>query len=291
MTPLRQRYIGLLTLRGYAQRTHESYINAVAALARFYRRSPDLLSDEEIRSYLLGLHRRGLSRGTVNVAISALRLLYGTLLKRPVERMEECLPRPRKVIQRARVYSRDELALLFEQGCRTAKERAFLMTLYGAGLRLNEACHLRCGDIESSRMMLRVSQGKGNKDRYTVLSAWLLDELRAYYRAYRPNGEWLFPACRCPGRPMIDGTVQKFFASALHRAGLPNRGGVHCLRHSFATHLLEDGVDVPVLKMLMGHASFSTTSGYLHVSEQSLARVRSPLDAIRKAQAIVSPPL
>lgn len=289
MTPLRQRYIGLLTLRGYAQRTHESYINAVAALARHYGRSPDLLTDDEVRSYLLGLHQRGLSRGTVNVAISALRLLYGTLLKRPVERIEECLPRPRKVIQRARVYSRDELALLFEKGCRTAKERALLMMIYGTGLRLNEACHLRCGDIESSRMMLRVSQGKGNKDRYTVLSVWLLDELRAYWRAYRPKGEWLFPACRCPGRPMIDGTVQKFFSVALKRVGLPNRGGVHCLRHSFATHLLEDGVDVPTIKLLMGHASFGTTSGYLHVTQQSLARVRSPLDAMHRAQAVINP--
>jgi site-specific recombinase XerD len=285
MSPLRTQYIGLLTLRGYTQRTQESYINAVAALARFYGRSPRLLSDEEIRNYLIGLHQRGLSRSTINVAISALRLFFGAMLKRTVARLEECLPRPRKIIHRARVYSREELARLFELGCRNAKERAFLMTIYGCGLRLNEACHLRVGDIESSRMMVRISQGKGNKDRYTVLSPWLLEELRAYWRAYKPTGEWLFPAHRCPGRPMIDGTVQMFFARALKRAGLPNRGGVHCLRHSFATHLLEDGVDVLTLKKLLGHAHFGTTAGYLHVSAEAAVKVRSPLDSMVRPQA------
>ncbi len=282
MSPLRTQYIGLLTLRGYTQRTHESYINAVAALARFYDgRSLTSLSDAEIRDYLIGLHQRGLSRSTVNVAISALRLFFGTMLKRPVERIEECLPRPRKITQRARVYSRDELARLFEVGCRNVKERAFLMTIYACGLRLNEACHLRCDDVESSRMMLFVCRGKGYKDRYTVLSEWLLDELRSYWQAYKPKGEWLFPAHRFPHRPMVDGTVQMFFARALKRAGLPNRGGVHCLRHSFATHLLEDGVDLLTLKKLLGHSSFITTAGYIHITEPSLVKVRSPLDAIR----------
>lgn len=159
MSPLRAQYIGLLTLRGYTQRTQESYVNAVAALGRHYGRSPDRLTDEQVRDYLLGLHRRGLSRGTVNVAISALRVFYGVMLKRPVERIEECLPRPRKVTRRPRVYSREELRRLFVMGCRSLRDRAFLMTVYGAGLRLNEACHLQVRDVESSRGMLRVAQG------------------------------------------------------------------------------------------------------------------------------------
>ena len=201
MSPLRIRYIGLLTLRGYTQRTQESYINAVAALSRFYNHSPDRLSDEQIRDYLIGLHQRGLSRSTVNVAISALR----------VARIEECLPRPRKVTRRARVYSREELRVLFVTGCRSLRDRAFLMTVYGAGLRLSEACHLQVGDVESSRAMLRVAQGKGNKDRYTVLSPWLLEVLRDYWREFRPLGPWLFPAPRLQNRPMVDGSAQMIF--------------------------------------------------------------------------------
>lgn len=293
MSPLRAQYIGLLTLRGYTQRTQESYVNAVAALGRHYGCSPDRLTDEQVRDYLLGLHRRGLSRGTVNVAISALRVFYGVMLKRPVARIEECLPRPRKVTRRARVYSREELRRLFVTGCRSLRDRAFLMTVYGAGLRLSEACHLRVEDVESSRGMLRVDQGKGNKDRYTVLSPWLLEVLRDYWRQFRPLGPWLFPAPRLEGKPMVDGSAQMIFCRALKRAGLPNRGGIHCLRHSFATHLLEDGVDVLTIKKLMGHANFATTAGYLHVSAEQAVRVRSPLEAMAPPQppAAVAAPL
>ena len=279
MTPLRQQYTALLTLRGYAQRTQESYITAVAALAGHYGRRPDRLGDEEIRDYVMELHKRGLSRSTINVAVSSLRLFYGQVLKRPMEELRELLPRTRTSTRRARVYSREELRALFLKGCRSVAHRAFLMTVYGAGLRLNEACKLKVRHIESGRMMLRVDQGKGNKDRYTILSPWLLKELRSYYRSERP-GIWLFPARRDADQPMIDGTAQKIFYAALERAGLPNRGGIHCLRHSFATHLLEDGVDLLTLKMLLGHSHFSTTAGYLHISGKRLAAVRSPLDEI-----------
>jgi len=290
MSPLRSQYIGLLTLRGYTQRTQESYINAVAALGRHYGRSPHLLSDEQVRDYLIGLHQRGLSRSTVNVAISALRVLYRDLLKRQIDRIEECLPRPRKVTRRARVYSREELRRLFVTGCRSLRDRAFLMTVYGAGLRLSEACHLRVVDVESLRGMLRVNQGKGNKDRYTVLSPWLLEVLRDYWREFRPQRPWLFPAPRLQNKPMVDGSAQMIFCRALKRAGLPNRGGIHCLRHSFATHLLEDGVDVLTIKKLMGHAHFATTAGYLYVSAQQAVRVRSPLDVMAPPSVASSPP-
>jgi len=279
MSPLREQYIGLLTLRGYAQRTHESYIAAVAALAGHYKRSPASLSDEEIRGYLIGLHHRGLSFSTINVAVSALRLFYGQVLKRPMEDLKELLPRSARVTRRPGVYAREELKKLFADGCRSAAQRTFLMTVYGAGLRLNEACHLKVKNIESGRMMLRVEQGKGRKDRYTILSPWLLEELRGYYRRQRP-GVWLFPARRGGDVPMVDGTAQRIFYRSLARAGLPNRGGIHSLRHSFATHLLEDGVDLLTLKMLLGHSHFSTTAAYLHVSRRQLQAVRSPLDQI-----------
>jgi len=279
MTPLRQEYIRLLTLRGYSQRTNESYIAAVAALSGRYGRSPAELSDEEIQSYLIELGHRGLSFSTINVAVSSLRLFYGQVLQRPMEELKKLLPRRRGVTRRPRVYAREELRKLFLEGCRCVVHRAFLMTVYGAGLRLNEACHLKVPHIESGRMMLRVDQGKGRKDRYTILSPWLLEELRAYYSQERP-GIWLFPSRRGGDIPMIDGTAQKIFYTALERAGLPNRGGIHCLRHSFATHLLEDGVDLLTLKMLLGHSHFSTTAGYLHISRKRLAAVRSPLDEI-----------
>jgi len=279
MSPLREQYVGLLTLRGYAQRTHESYIAAVAALAGHYKRSPASLSDEEIRGYLIGLHHRGLSFSSINVAVSALRLFYGQVLKRPMEDLKELLPRSARVTRRPGVYAREELKKLFADGCRSAAQRTFLMTVYGAGLRLNEACHLKVKNIESGRMMLRVEQGKGRKDRYTILSPWLLEELRGYYRRQRP-GVWLFPARRDGDAPMVDGTAQRIFYRSLARAGLPNRGGIHSLRHSFATHLLEDGVDLLTLKMLLGHSHFSTTAAYLHVSRRQLQAVRSPLDQI-----------
>jgi len=279
MSPLREQYVGLLTLRGYAQRTHESYIAAVAALAGHYKRSPASLSDKEIRGYLIGLHHRGLSFSSINVAVSALRLFYGQVLKRPMEDLKELLPRSARVTRRPGVYAREELKKLFADGCRSAAQRTFLMTVYGAGLRLNEACHLKVKNIESGRMMLRVEQGKGRKDRYTILSPWLLEELRGYYRRQRP-GVWLFPARRGGDVPMVDGTAQRIFYRSLARAGLPNRGGIHSLRHSFATHLLEDGVDLLTLKMLLGHSHFSTTAAYLHVSRRQLQAVRSPLDQI-----------
>lgn len=277
MTPLREKYICLLTLRGYAERTQQSYIEAVAALARHYGRSPAKLSDTEIQSYLYGLCQKGLSFSTVNIAVSALRLLYGEVLGRPMHELKDLLPRRNKPPRKVRVYAKEELRELFLTGCRNPNHRAFLLTVYGSGLRLNEACHLKVRHIESGRMMLRVDQGKGRKDRYTILSPWQLQELREYFRRERPR-MWLFPACRGGEGPMVAGTAQKIFYTALERAGLPNRGGIHCLRHSFATHLLESGVDLLTLKMLLGHSHFSTTAGYLHVSRQRLSEVRSPLD-------------
>jgi site-specific recombinase XerD len=285
MTPLRQELITALTLKRYSPKTHEAYVAAVAGLARYYGHSPEGICNEQIKAYLLHLHKeRELSASTLNVAVSGLRFFYSHVLDRSLAEVEKALPRPKKPKQYARTYSLEEISQLLRQGCTQTKDRVFLMTVYGAGLRLNEACHLRPPDIESDRMMIRVNQGKGAKDRYTILSPLLLDELRRYWRFFRPK-PWLFPSSRDPQRPLLDRSAQKMFYSALTRCGLPNRGGIHCLRHSFATHLVEAGVEITVIKMLLGHSSLKTTSNYLHVSSERLSQIRSPLDLIHEAAA------
>lgn len=275
MTPLRKQYVELLTLRGYALRTHESYIGTVVDLARHYHCSPDKLSDQQIRGYLLSLHQRGLSRSTINVRVSALRLFYGDMLKRPLHWLNEQLPRPRRSIRRPQVYSRQDLRRLFIQGCRDVRARTLLMTIYGCGLRLTEACCLRVSDIDAQRLTIHV-RGKGDKDRYTLLQPWLLKQLRLYWLACRPGKAWLFPGRRDATQPLGPTTAEETFYAALKRAGLPNKGGIHSLRHSFATHLLESGASLVTLKKLLGHAYFSTTAGYLHVTAESLANLPDP---------------
>jgi len=215
MTPLRQQLITALTLKRYSPKTHKAYVAAVAALARYYRRSPDTIYNEQIKAYLLHLHNeRELSASTLNVAVSGLRFFYLHVLDRSIAEVEKALPRPKKPKQYAHTYSLQEIGTLLNQGCTQPKHRVFLMTVYGAGLRLNEACHLEPRDIESDRMMIRVIQGKGAKDRYTILSPRLLEELRCYWKFFRPR-PWLFPSSRDPHRPLIDRSAQKMFYGAL----------------------------------------------------------------------------
>lgn len=286
MTPLRKKLIDALTLRRYSAKTHEAYIGAVSALARYYERPPDRICNEEIRDYLLHLHnRRKLSASSINVALSGIRFFYCHVLERSIAEVERSLPRPAQPKRYARLYSLEEIKVLLSKGCTQFKHKVFVMTVYGAGLRLNEACHLRVQDIESDRMMIRVEQGKGAKDRYTVLSPWLLEELRVYWKIYRPPGPWLFVSAWDPQRPLNGRTAQKMFYGALARCGLPNRGGIHCLRHSFATHLLEAGVEITVIKVLLGHRSLKTTANYLHVSRERLAQVKSPLEFLHQRAA------
>ncbi len=197
MTKLRQQLIDVLTLRRYAPKTHEAYVESVAGLARFHHRSPDLLSDEEIKSYLLDLHAKGYAASTLNVRVSGLRFFYRHVLGRSIAAVEEALPRPRRRICRARVYSLEEVGRLLAPRGQNLKHRVFLMTVYGAGLRLQEACGLQVADIESQRGQIRVRQGKGSKDRYTCLSGWLLEQLRLYWQVCRPAAA-LFQCRRSP---------------------------------------------------------------------------------------------
>lgn len=291
MTALRQRLIEEITLRGYSPKTMEAYVHAAAELARYYHRAPDGLTDSEVRGYLLHLHlKTAKAASTLNVAVSGLRFFYQRVLNRPFSHLERNLPRPRQAKRRPKAYTVAEVKRLLDLGCPNPKHRAFLMTVYGAGLRLNEACHLRPEHLDRSAGQIRVEPGKGRKDRYTVLPQRLLRELEAYWRMYHPQGGWLFPSTRNPQEPMPDGTGQKIFYQAVARAGLPDKGGIHCLRHSFATHWMESGLPLFVLKRLLGHTSLSTTSKYLHVSREPLAKIKSPLDQSAEAAPPAAPP-
>ncbi len=280
MSPLRQRFIEELVLRGYSERTQEAYVQQVYQLARHFRQSPDQLANEQVRAYLFYLAReRKLAPSSINQAVMACRFLYERVLHREVEALRQALPFTRKPILRPQVYSPAELERLFTVGCPHPKHRAFLMTVYGAGLRLNEACHLKAEHLDAARQQIRIVQGKGRKDRYTLFSPRLLQELRAYWRLFRPQ-HWLFPATRSPERPLGDATGQRIYYHAVQRAGLRRKGGIHALRHSFATHLLEAGVEITVVQRLLGHAHLNTTSTYLHVRQERLAQIAGPLQLL-----------
>lgn len=279
-SPLRQRFIVELQLRGFSPRTVESYVGWVYDLAKYHRKSPDQLSDDELKGYQLSLQlERHLCNNSIRQAVWGLRSFYTLVMQRTEEQMKQVLIPPRLEIRRPEVYSVEEVQRLLRDGTVDLRSRAFLATVYSGGLRLNEACHLRVSDVLADRRQIRVEQGKGRKDRYTILSDRLLELLRQYWRAYRPK-HWLFPSRRCPDRPILDASAQRIYWQALKRARLPRRGGIHCLRHSFSTHLLEAGVEVTVLQRLLGHSSLKTTTHYLHVRSERLAQIKSPLDQI-----------
>jgi len=280
MTTLRQNFIRELVIRGMSPKTVDAYVRAVAGLAQHYHQGPDQLRDEQLKEYLVYLaQERKLSASSLNVAVSGMRAFYDWVLQRPDAGLWRALPRVRKSVHRPQVFDVTEVERLLTVGCAHPKHRAFLMTVYGAGLRVGEACRLEPRHIDAARMQIRVEQGKGRKDRYTLLSPRLLRELRDYWRMFRP-GKWLFPASRNPSQPMDENMGQKIYYAAVARAGLPNKGGIHCLRHSFATHLLESGVEITIVQRLLGHNSLSVTANYLHVRRERLAQVQSPLQLL-----------
>ena len=280
MTTLRQNFIRELVIRGTSPRTQEAYVRAVYFVAKHYHKAPDQLSDEELKNYVFYLaQEKKLSASTLNQVVSALRFFYRTVLQRSADHLYLVLPRVNRAIRRPQVFSVAELERLFTVGCPHPKHRAFLMTVYGAGLRLNEACHLQFRHLDRGRMQIRVEQGKGRKDRYTLLSPKLLAELEQYWQYFRP-AHWLFPSSSDPQAPLIDRVGQKIFYRAVERSGIARKGGIHSLRHSFATHLLEAGVEITAVQRLLGHSSLATTANYLHVRQERLAQVKSPLDLL-----------
>jgi integrase/recombinase XerD len=277
MTKLRQQMDDDMLARGRADRTRESYLEAVTGLARFYRRSPDQITDAEIQAYMVHLLRdRQLSWSTCNIVVCGLRFFYHITLKR--DRTTFAIPAPRQSGKLPVVLSRDEVQRLIGHAT-NPRHRTMLMTTYAAGLRLNEVLHLHVPDIDSARMTIRVVQGKGGKDRYTLLSARLLEALRAYWRVAHPR-DWLFPALKNSARPMGPSTLQKAYQRAKRRAGLTKPGGIHTLRHCFATHLLESGVDLHTIQRLLGHGHLSTTMRYLQLTRHTQIAPGSPLDLL-----------
>jgi integrase/recombinase XerD len=276
MTPLRQRMIEDMGLRNLSPRTIQVYVRRVAAFARHFGKSPELLGQPEVRSYLIHLvQQRHVSWSYYNQTVAALRFLYNVTLGR-----EELLKRiacPKLPKKLPVVLSPDEVVRFF-QAVPGLKHRALLMTAYSAGLRISEVVALTVEDIDSRRMVLRVRQGKGRKDRYVMLSPRLLEVLRAYWKAARP-AHWLFPG-QVEGRPLTAGSAHRVGVQASHAAGLGKHVTVHTLRHSFATHLLEAGTDIRTIQLLLGHRELRTTAIYTHVAPATLETTPSPLDRL-----------
>lgn len=276
MNPLRQKMVNDMKLRRFAPNTQEVYVSAVAGLAKHYKKSPDLLGKEQVQAYLLHLmDDRQLSWGTCNIVVSALRFFYSQTLG--LDSMHLGIPPMKTQTKLPEVLSIEEITRLF-LCTQNLKHRAILMTAYAAGLRVSELVNLKIADMDSGRMMIRVRQGKGNKDRYTILSNRLLLELRTYWRKYKPS-LWLFPGS-FPDKPMSRHGAERIYYAAKERAGITKKGCIHILRHCFATHLLEAGVDLRTIQLLMGHSSITTTTRYLRITNKKLSATNSPLDLI-----------
>ena len=280
MTPLRRRMIDDMTLRNFTKATIDAYVRCVARFATHFHSSPDLLGREHVRAYLLHLlQEQHVSHSYSKLTRCALRFFYRETLGRddvPASLAPVKQPRSLPV-----VLGPAELARFFA-ALKNLKHRALLMTAYAAGLRVSEVTRLRVEDIDSARMVIRVRHGKGQKDRYVMLSPRLLEVLRAYWKAARPS-DFLFPGA-APDRPLTTGSVRTVCSRARRAAGLGKHVTVHTLRHSFATHLLESGTDLRTIQVLLGHHSFNTTARYVHVATASLPSTQSPFDRLDLSQ-------
>ena len=278
MTELRNQMDDAMVLRGFSLRTREAYVGCVKALAKHYRQPPDVLDGPQIQAYLLHLiTERKLAYASVNQASCAFRFLFGTVLRQPEVRLD--IPMAKVPKRLPQILSREQVTRLIEAAA-TLRGRTLLSATYAAGLRVSEVCALQLVDIESApdRMCLKVRQGKGGQDRYTLLSPRLLEALRCYWRDCRPR-TWLFP--NSSGTAPIDlSTAQRIYCAARDAAGIPREGGIHTLRHAFATHLIEAGVGVHTIQRLLGHGHISTTMRYLHLARTHLTGTTSPLELL-----------
>ena len=277
-SPLRQKFIQFLTLQDLAERTVQAYTSFIIDLSRFHHSSPELLSPQQVQDWFFHLiSERHLAASSVNIAINAVHQFYGKFLHRDIGPYLADIKRPKRNPRMPRVFSYQELELLLTLGCRDdLRAKAFLSTVYACGLRLSEATHIQIDDLLSDRHQLRVSHTKGDKPRYTLLSEPLLVVLRDYYRQFRLQGPYLFPG-RQPDQPMSKATGQNLFYRAFRRAKLSGPRGIHCLRHSFATHLIESGTEITAVQHLLGHAHLTTTAVYLHVPKERISQLHSPL--------------
>jgi integrase/recombinase XerD len=285
MTPLRQRFIDDMRLRNYAPKTIEAYVAGVARFANHFNRSPALLGSEEIRAFQLHLVKKKVSWSLFNQTVCALRFCYAVTL----DRSEQLpyIPYGKKSKTLPCVLSPEEV-LRFLEAVPPGRDRVILQTAYACGLRISEVVSLRITDIDSARMVITVRQGKGRKDRLVPLSPRLLDELRAYWRQTR-SPTWLFPGTN-PERPLHVGNLQKLCQRLVAQLGLNKRVTPHTLRHSFATHMLEAGIDLFTLKTILGHTSLNTTAHYLHISTRRMQQVPSLLDQLMLPLPTLAPP-
>jgi integrase/recombinase XerD len=276
MTPLRQRMLEDLQIRNYAPATVRCYVRSVADFAKHFNRSPDQLGSEEIRSWQLYLLRdKGVKISSYIQSVCGLRFFYSNILNRKVE--IERIPLPRYEKKLPVILSKEEVKAML-QAPRNLGHRAMLATMYGGGLRVSEVTNLKVCDIDGTRKVIWIRDGKGNKDRQVMLSPPLREVLAAYYRWKRPT-DWLFPGGK-PDCPMTCKNVFVTCRKAARTAGIAKPVHPHSLRHAFATHLLEDGVNLLVIRDLLGHKSLKTTERYLHVADATIRSIRSPLELL-----------
>jgi integrase/recombinase XerD len=280
MHPLRRRMIEDMQVRNLSPVTQRCYVHAVARFARHFNRAPDRLRLADVREYQVHLMAAGASWGGFNVAVSALRFFYGVTLGRTG--MVERIPYARKRRQLPVILSADEVVRLLA-AVPSLKHRTALMTAYAAGLRVSEVVRLKIADIDSDRMLIRVEQGKGGRDRYIMLSSQLLVVLRAYWRETRP-AHWMFPG-QDETRPLDPSVLQWACRKAREAAKLGKPVTVHTLRHSFATHLLEAGTDIRIIQVLLGHRDLSTTARYTQVTATTIGNTASPFDRLKLEEA------
>jgi site-specific recombinase XerD len=276
MTPLRQRMLQDMGIRNLALNTQHAYVQQISAFARHFDCSPEALGPEQVRAYQVHLiEERKLAAGSLSVVAAALRFLYKITLRRAWS--DDDIPMPKRPLKLPIVLSPEEVVRFL--GCvASTKHRTILTTIYASGLRVSEAVALCLADIDSSRMVLRVDQGKGRKDRYVMLSPRLLDVLRDYWRIERPK-PWLFPGDGL-GSHITKNAVEQACQKAQRACGINKPVTPHSLRHAFATHLLESGTDVRRIQLLLGHRSLSTTSRYLKIATSSLCATVSPFDQL-----------
>jgi len=288
MTILRQRMTEDMQVRNLSPHTQASYLQQVSLFARFFRTSPDALTPEHIRAYQIYLtNEKKLATNSIHTAVSALRFLYKVTLKKEWA-FEQDIPLPKKPQKLPVILSPEEV--LHFLGCvERGKHRVILTTCYAAGLRISEAVRLKATAIDSARMVIRVEQGKGRKDRYVMLSPKLLEILRSYWRAVRPK-QWLFPGSR-DDRPITKDAVQAACQKAHRLSGLSKPVTPHSLRHAFAVHLLESGTaEVRAIQLLLGHRSLATTTRYLHIATSKVCATSSPLDLLPRPVPADPPP-
>lgn len=280
MTALRQRMTEDMQVRNLALNTQTCYVQQVSLFARHFNKSPEELGPEEIRTYQVYLtNEKKLAPGSVLIAVAALRFLSKISLKKEWP-FDEGIPAPKKPQKLPVVLSPEEV-LHFLECIGSTKHRAILTTCYAAGLRISEAIRLKPNDVDSQRMVIRVEQGKGQKDRYVMLSPKLLETLRSYWRAARPKG-WLFEG-NLSGQPITKDAVELACQKARRLSGIGKPISPHSMRHAFAVHLLESGTDVRTIQLLLGHRSLATTARYLRIATSKVCSTSSPLDLLPRS--------